>query len=69
MKLSNSTYDIMKWLALCVIPALTSFYCIVDKVFGWGYGATVAEISAGLCTCIGTIIGFSTAQYNKGKHE
>jgi len=67
MELSNKAYDIMKWLCICVIPALTTFFCVIDKLFGWGYAEIVATISAALCTCIGTILGFSTAQYNKTK--
>lgn len=67
----NAVYDILKWLVLCVIPALTTFFCVIDKVFGWGYAEIVATISAAFCTCLGTIIGISTAQYNQvqGKHE
>ena len=66
MKLSNSTYDCLKWLVLIVIPALTTFYAVLDKLFGWGFAETVTTISAALCTCIGAIVGISTAQYNKG---
>ena len=65
MKLSNSIYDILKWLVLIVIPALTTFYAVVDNLFLWGYAEIVTTISAALCTCIGAIIGISTAQYNK----
>lgn len=63
--LPDRMYDLLKWLVLCVIPALTTFYCVCDKVFGWGYAEIVATISAALCTCLGTILGISTAQYNK----
>ena len=69
MVLPDKVYDIMKWLVMCVIPALTTFYCVCDKVFNWGYAEIVATISAALCTCIGTILGISTAQYNRGLHE
>lgn len=69
MKLSNSCYDILKWLVLIVIPALTTFYAVCDNLFGWGYAEIVTTISAALCTCIGSIIGISTAQYNRGLHE
>ena len=67
----DAVYDVLKWLVMCVIPALSTFYCVVDKVFGWGYAEIVATISAALCTCLGTILGISTAQYNQfhGKHE
>ena len=67
--LSNKTYDILKWLVMCVIPALTTFYCVCDNVFKWGYAEIVATISAALCTCLGTILGISTAQYNKGNPD
>ena len=65
MKLSNKLYDILKWLVLIVIPALTTFYCVIDRLFSWGYAEIVATISAALCTCIGSIVGISTAEYNK----
>ena len=67
MKLSNSCYDLLKWLVLIVIPALTTFYAVCDNLFGWGYAEIVTTISAALCTCIGSISGISTAQYNKDK--
>lgn len=63
MKLPEKVYLTLKWLVICVIPAITTFYCVVDKVFGWGYAEIVATISAALCTCLGTILGISTATY------
>ena len=69
MKLTDKAYDILKWLVLIVIPALTTFYAVLDNLFGWGYAEIVTTISAALCTCIGSIVGISTAQYNKDKLE
>ena len=65
MKLPSKLYDILKWLVLCVIPSLTTFYAVLDKVFEWGYAETVTTISAAACACLGMILGISTAQYNK----
>lgn len=65
MKLPSKLYDVLKWLVLIVIPALTTFYAVLDNIFGCGYAETVTTISAAACTCIGAIIGISTAQYNK----
>lgn len=65
MKLPSKVYDVLKWLVLIVIPALTTFYAVIDNLFGYGYAEIVTTISAALCTCIGAIIGISTAQYNK----
>lgn len=65
MKLSNKAYDILKWLVALVIPALTSFYVVLDNLFKWGYAEIVATISSSLCVCIGAIVGISTVQYYK----
>lgn len=65
MTIPNRLYDILKWLVIICIPALTVFYAVLDNLFGWGYAETVTTISAALCTCIGAIIGISTAEYNK----
>lgn len=67
MKLSDGLYNVLKWLVVVVIPALTVLYALLDNTFGWGYAETVTTISAGVCTCIGAIIGISTAEYNKGQ--
>lgn len=65
----NKVYDMLKWLVVIAIPALTTFYAVIDKLFGWGYAEIVTTISAALCTCIGAIIGISTAQYNKDNNR
>lgn len=65
MKLPNTIYDKLKWLVLIVIPALTTFYNVLDKLFSWGYGDIVTTISVAACACIGAILGISTAEYNK----
>ena len=66
MALNDRTYDTLKWLVVIVIPALTSFYVVLDKCFSWGLAETVATISAAACTCIGAIVGISSASYYKG---
>ncbi len=67
MKLPDKVYDILKWVVLICIPAITTAYVGLDKLFAWGYAAEVAQVSAIICTLIGALIGISTAQYNKDK--
>ncbi len=69
MCLPDKVYDILKWIVLVVIPACTTAYVGLDSVFNWGYGDMVAKVSAIICALIGSIIGISTAQYNKQKNE
>lgn len=67
MKLSDRVYDVLKWLVCICIPALTTAYVGLDKLFAWGYAAEVAQVSAIICTLLGALIGISTAQYYKGE--
>ena len=69
--LSNKTYDILKWLVVIVIPALTTAYVGLAAIWGFPYAEEVAKTSAVICTLLGAILGISTAQYNQlqGKHE
>ena len=67
MRLPNKVYDVLKWVVLVVIPACTTAYVGLDSVFNWGYGDIVAKVSAIVCALIGSIIGISTAEYNKAK--
>lgn len=69
MKLPDKIYAVLKWLVLICIPACTTAYVGLDGVFGWGYGETVAKVSAIVCTLLGALIGISTAEYYKDKKE
>ena len=69
MKLSDKAYMVLKWLVLICLPACTTAFVGLDKVFGWGYGDEVAQVSAIVCTLVGTLIGISTAQYYKDKTD
>ena len=65
MKIPDKVYDVLKWVVLIVIPALTTFYAVLDNIFKWGYAEIVTTISAAACACLGAIIGISTAEYNR----
>lgn len=69
MKLPNKVYDVLKWVVLVCIPALTTAYVGLDALFGWGFGDVVAKVSAIVCALIGSLVGISTAEYNRTKTE
>ncbi len=63
--ISNKMYDILKWVTMICIPALTTAYVGLSAVWGWPYATEVAKTSAVICTLLGALLGISTAQYNK----
>lgn len=65
MKLSNKVYDVLKWIVMIALPALTTAYVGLSAVWGWPYATEVAKTSAVICTLLGALLGISTAEYNK----
>ena len=65
MKLKNEVYDVLKWVVMIVIPALTTAYVGLAAIWGFPYADEVAKTSAVICTLLGALLGISTAQYNK----
>ncbi len=63
--ISNKLYDILKWLTLICIPALSTAYVGLSAVWGWPYATEVAKTAVVICTLLGALLGISTAQYNK----
>lgn len=67
MLLSNSTYDILKKVALIILPALATLWLTIGKIWGLPYtteiGATVTAISV----FIGACLEVSSAKYYEEK--
>lgn len=65
MKMSNSTYDRMKWVAQYLLPALGTLYFALAQIWGLPFGQEIVGTIAALDTFLGVILGISTAAYNK----
>ncbi len=63
--LSNRAYDILKWIAQIVLPALGALYFGLSSIWGLPYGEEVVGTIAVVDTFLGALLGISTAQYNK----
>lgn len=69
MKLPDKVYDVLKWVTMIVIPALTTAYVGLAAVWGWSFSTEVAKTSAVICTLLGALLGISTADYNKNNQQ
>ena len=65
MKLNDRLYDILKWVVMIVIPALTTAYVGLAAIWNFPCAEEVAKTSAVICTLLGALLGISTAEYNK----
>ena len=64
--MSNKTYDILKWVAQIVLPALGTLYFALSAIWGLPYGEQVVGTITAIDAFLGALLGISTAQYNKG---
>lgn len=65
MKLSNKTYDILKWLVWVFLPALSVFLGVIGKSFGWENTDVLLTVLTAFTAFLGTITGVSNREFNK----
>ena len=65
MKLSNKTYDVLKWIAQVVLPAVGTLYAALSGIWGFPYGEEIVGTILAVDTFLGVVLGISTAKYNK----
>lgn len=65
MKLDNKVYDILKWVALVVLPAIATLYTALAGVWGLPFAEEIPATITAVDLFIGALLGVSTAKYNK----
>lgn len=65
MKISNKTYDVLKWVAQYLLPASGALYFALAGIWGFPYGEEVVGTITAVDAFLGVLLGISTAQYNK----
>ena len=63
MKVSNKTYDILKWVALVVIPASATLVLTVGKIWGLPYYDNIGATISAIGLFIAAIIGVSSKDF------
>ena len=63
--MNNKVYDVLKWIAMIVLPALATLYLGLSNVWGLPYGEEVSTTITLVNTFLGTVLMISTNQYNK----
>jgi hypothetical protein len=63
MKFQNKTYDILKWIALVVLPALATLYGALAPTWGWPYAEQIVYTITAIDTFLGALLGISNLQY------
>lgn len=65
MKLKNETYDILKWIALNLIPALETLILTVGQIWGLPYYVQIGATVAAAGVFLAVILGVSSKNYKE----
>ena len=67
MKISNKVYDVLKWIAQYLLPALGTLYFALSTIWGFPYGEQVVGTITAIDAFLGAILGLSSATYDKSE--
>ncbi len=65
-KMSNDTYDILKYIAQIVLPACGTLYGALAGIWGLPYGEQIVATIAAVDLFLGAVLHISTDNYKKG---
>ena len=63
--MSNKMYDVLKWIAMVILPALATLYFALAGLWGFPYGEEIVGTITAADTFLGVLLGISSAQYKK----
>ena len=65
MIFNNKTYDILKFIALKVLPATATLIIALTIIWSIPYGEAIAATITAVDTFLGTLLGISAKKYNE----
>ena len=63
MKLSNDTYDILKFICQIILPAAGTLYFALAGIWGFPYGEQIVGTITAIDTFLGVCLGISSKNY------
>lgn len=69
MKLSNKTYDALKYIALVALPAVETLWLTLGKIWSFPYVIEIGATIAAIDVFLGALLKVSTDNYNKEEEQ
>lgn len=70
MQLPNRWYDILKWVAIIALPAISTFIVVVSKIWGWAdLGGMIAQTITAVAVLLGALLGVSSMNYKGDEND
>lgn len=65
--MNNKVYDILKWIAMYLLPAIGTLYFALAGIWDFPYGEQIVGTITAVDTFLGVILGISSVQYHKAE--
>ena len=65
MIMNNKVYDVLKFIAQIVLPAIATFYLTLAGIWGLPFGEQVSATVMAIDTLLGTVLMISSNTYSK----
>ena len=63
--MSNKTYDVLKWIAQILLPALGTLYFALAQIWHFPLAEEIVGTVTAVDAFLGVILGISTRKYNQ----
>ena len=65
MKMSNKVYDVLKFIAQILLPAVGTLYFALARIWDLPYAEQIVGTITAVDAFLGALLGISTMQYRK----
>ena len=65
--MSNRMYDVLKWIAMVVLPAIGTLYFALAGIWGFPYAEQIGGTITAVVTFLGVLLGVSSAKYKQAE--
>ena len=65
--MSNKLYDVLKWIALIVLPAIAVLYGSLAGIWGLPFADQIPDTITAIDLFLGVVLGISNATYKKNE--
>lgn len=63
--MNNKVYDVLKYIAQIVLPAIGTLYFAIAQIWGLPYGEEIVGTITAIDAFLGALLGISSAAYKK----
>ena len=63
--MSNKVYDVLKWIAMVVLPAIGTLYFALAGIWDFPYAEEIVGTITAVDTFLGVLLGITSVQYHK----